>query len=95
MSFQPASIRTLQQIKSVSTDEIYDILDKNEKPSFTPDEVSQAPPRTPSDLKFRSTGSKFLPNHIDAIMVENSKKTSKKEELQESDSESDDERRRK
>jgi hypothetical protein len=34
----------------------------------------EQPPRTPTDVKFRSAGSKFLPNHMDAILHENSLK---------------------
>ena len=28
----------------------------------------ELPPRTPQEVKFRQTGSKFLPNHLDAIL---------------------------
>ena len=58
-------------------EQLYDALEKNEQPDQQKllEEIkqgdTQAPPRTPSDLKFRMTGSKFLPNHLDAIIVSN------------------------
>jgi hypothetical protein len=54
----------LQSIKNVTADEdiekIYDTLDKNEKFASESPQVS----RTPTDLKFRSTGSKFNPSQL-------------------------------
>ena len=48
---------------------------------------TQPPPRTPTDVKFRSTGSKFMPNHLDAVIE--GKKKPKKVEQNKSDSDHD------